>query len=51
MIGSRLNLVEGACKLAEVAALGVAVGIDVGRQGTRVVGGVVGCAAGDVEQV
>jgi len=44
-------LIEGASELAEVAALGVTAGVDVGRQGTRVVGGVVGGAAGDVEQV
>jgi len=37
--------IEGAGELAEVAALGVTAGIDVGRQGTAAVGGVVGGTA------
>ena len=49
MIGSRLDLVERAGELAEVAALGVAAGVDIGRQLSLVVGGVVGGAAGDIE--
>ena len=38
-------MVEGAGELAEVAAEGVAPGVEVGRQGARVVGGIIGCAA------
>ena len=37
-------MVEGAGELAEVAAEDVAPGVEVGRQGTRIVGGVVGRA-------
>ena len=49
MIGSRLNLIERASELAEVAALGVAMGVYIRRQRTVAVGGVVRGASGDVE--
>lgn len=40
--------VEGAGELAEVTAEGVAPGVEVGRQGTRIVGGIIGRAAAHI---
>lgn len=42
-------MIEGAGELTKVAALSIAAGVDVGRQGTFMVCGVVGGAAGDIE--
>ena len=47
-MGETCCLIEGAGELAEVAAEGVAPGIEVGRQGTRIVGGIIGRAAAHI---
>ena len=41
-------MVVGTGQLAEVAAQGVAAGVEVGRNGARIVGGLVGYAAAHV---